>query len=380
MKKIVFVISNDLKYDQRMRRICHSLQSHGYAVTLMGTNLRSGHKPGPASYRQIQLSCLFKKGKLFYAEFNLKAFLRLMFLSADVICAIDLDSVIPCLLASRLRNKQRVYDAHELFCELPEIIARPGIYRSWKRIERWALPHFKHGYTVSDSISAEYNRLYGHHYATVRNITLLQEYQPGELSAETAQAAEKTGVNPIGRDYILYQGALNEGRGLEYLLPAMQYVDLPLVICGEGNFSAKARSIVKELNLQDKVLFQGMIEPGALFPYTVHATAGINLGDGSGLNNYLSLNNKLFDYIHAQLPQVASDFPEFRKINEQFEVMVLVPDLQVQAIAEAINSLIKNKELHARLKANCGRARSVLNWQEESKKLVEFYNQLFDRR
>ncbi|HYF30957.1 MAG TPA: glycosyltransferase [Chitinophagaceae bacterium] len=364
--KLVFVISNDPKYDQRMRRICHSLQAEGYEITLMGTNLRSNNKPSSASYRQVQLNCFFRKGKLFYAEFHFRAFFRLMFLSFDAVCAVDLDAALPSLMASRLRNKQRIYDAHELFCELPEIIARPGIYKAWKWLERRCLPRFRHGYTVSDSISAEYNRLYGHRYITIRNISLLED--------------RPAGTNPIGQAYILYQGALNEGRGIEFLLPAMQYVPLPLVICGEGNFSAKARRIVQELNLQDKVLFRGMIEPSELYPYTHHATIGLNLGDGSGLNNYLSLNNKLFDYIHAGLPQVMMDFPEFRKVNEQFEVAVLVKDLQVQAIAEAINGLLDNKEHYHRLKSNCNQARFVLNWQEESKKLVEFYNQLFTKR
>ena len=365
MKKIVFVISNDLKYDQRMRRICHSLQSNDYAVTLIGTNLRSNAKPSPTDYRQIQLNCLFKKGKLFYAEFNVKAFFRLLFHSFDAVCAIDLDAILPCYLVSTLRNKKRVYDAHELFCELPEVIARPRIHKAWKWLERWCLPHFKHGYTVSDSISAEYNRMYGHHYATIRNMTLLQDREPG--------------TNPVGQDYILYQGALNEGRGIEYLLPAMQYVSLPLVICGEGNFSGKARQIVKDLELEKKVWFRGMIEPADLFPYTFHATIGINLGDGSGLNNHLSLNNKLFDYIHATLPQVAMDFPEFRKINDQFEVAVLIPDLLVQSIAEGINALLEDKDKLSRLKANCGRAKLELNWQEESIKLISFYNHLLQR-
>src|SRR5688572_15752696 len=214
-----------------MRRICHSLQTNGYAVTLIGTNLRSNAKPSVAPYKQVQLNCIFKKGKLFYAEFNVKAFFSLLFRSFDAVCAIDLDAILPCYIISKLRNTKRVYDAHELFCELPEIIARPHIYKAWKWLERKCLPHFKHGYTVSDSISGEYNRLYGHHYTTIRNMSLLEQRDPG--------------TDRVGQPYILYQGALNEGRGMEYLLPAMQYVSLPLVICGEGNFSAKARQIVK---------------------------------------------------------------------------------------------------------------------------------------
>jgi glycosyltransferase involved in cell wall biosynthesis len=365
-KRIVFVITNDLQYDQRMQRICGSLQQHGYNVTLIGTDTRSRKNPAPASYRQIQVHCRFTKGKRFYAEFNIKAFFKLLFLKFDAVCAIDLDSILPCLLVSRLRNKQRIYDAHELFCELPEIIARPRIYKAWKNIERHSLPHFSHGYTVSDSISAEYKRMYGHDYTTIRNMPLLQE--PVQFS------------RPLEGLYILYQGALNEGRGMEQLIPAMQHVPLPLVICGEGNFSAKARALVSSLGLEKKVLFQGMIEPAMLPAYTQHAVAGINLGDGTGLNNYLSLNNKFFDYIHAALPQVAMDFPEFRKINDAYGVAVLVPEPEVNAIAAAINGLLEKKDHYDQLKMNCIRARVVLNWQSEEKKLVKFYYEIFEEK
>lgn len=345
-----------------MQRICHSLQLNGYEVVLIGTNLRSNKKPAKAAYQQRQINCLFKKGKLFYAEFNLRAFFLLLFLKFDAVCAVDLDSVIPCLLASRLRNKKRIYDAHELFCELPEVIARPGIYKAWKRIERWSLPHFKHGYTVSESISNEYKKMYGHEYETIRNMPLL---------AEPSQPP-----SPVQQPYILYQGALNKGRGLEFLIPAMQYVSLPLVICGEGNFSFEARQLAQEYLNEDQIFFQGMIDPADLPAYTLNAVAGINLGDGTGLNNYYSLNNKFFDYLHASLPQIAMDFPEFRKINNEFEVAVLVPTLDIQAIAAAINSLIENKTLHSQLKVNCNRAKLVLNWQEEEKKLLKFYQKV----
>jgi glycosyltransferase involved in cell wall biosynthesis len=362
LKRIVFLITNDPNYDQRMQRICHSLQANGYVVTLIGTDVR-GRKQVSRPYEQKQLHSVFRKGKMFYAEFNLKAFFTLLFMRFDAVCAIDLDAIIPCYLVSKLRNKKRVYDAHELFCELPEVIRRPGIYRAWKKIEQWCLPAFGRGYTVSESISAEYKRMYGHTYQTIRNITMLRN--------------DTVGQSPLKHPYILYQGALNEGRGIEQLLAAMKHVELPLVICGEGNFSAKARERVNELGLQEKVLFRGMIEPSILPAYTFHATIGFNLGDGAGLNNYLSLNNKFFDYIHAGLPQIAMDFPEFRKINTEFEVAVLVPDLQEATIANAVNNLLADKNTYARLKLNCDRAKLVLNWQREEEKLLDFYNGLF---
>jgi len=177
LKRIVFLITNDPNYDQRMQRICHSLQTNGYDVTLIGTDVR-GRKQSETSYKQKQLRAGFRKGKLFYAEFNLKAFFTLLFMRFDAVCAIDLDAILPCYLVAKLRGKNRVYDAHELFCELPEIIHRPAIYKAWKRVEKLCLPSFKHGYTVSESISAEYNKMYGHDYKTIRNISLLRDEKP----------------------------------------------------------------------------------------------------------------------------------------------------------------------------------------------------------
>ena len=93
----------------------------------------------------------------------------------DVICAIDLDSILPCYFISWLRRIPRVYDAHELFCEMKEVVTRPLVYKAWKAVERFAVPAFRHGYTVNAQIAAEFRRLYGVEYAVIRNLPVLGE-------------------------------------------------------------------------------------------------------------------------------------------------------------------------------------------------------------
>ena len=172
--RIFFTVTNDLTYDQRMIRICNSLAIHGYRVTLVGRKLTTSAPLSPQRFHQKRLSCFFTRGPGFYAEFNIRLFFWLLFSKLDLVCAIDLDTIIPCYLASRLKNKPRIYDAHELFCEMQEIATRPRIHAFWKRIEKFAVPRFRLGYTVNQPIAGQFLNMYGVEYAVIRNIPLMK--------------------------------------------------------------------------------------------------------------------------------------------------------------------------------------------------------------
>jgi len=360
LKQIYFTVTNDLTYDQRMHRICTSLAANGYSVTLVGRKLRSSPPLSPKSFTQRRISCWFSKGKIFYAEYNIRLFLFLLLKKMDAICAIDLDTILPSLYISRLKKIPRFYDAHELFSELKEVISRPAIQKVWLRIERKAVPKFQYGYTVSDSIAAEFQRRYGVNYATIRNVPVL----------------EQLSVVPTTEKFILYQGAVNEARGFEYLIPAMQWINAKLVICGDGNFMPQLKKMIEKYQLQDKIELKGMLPPSSLFIIAQQAYIGVAVPEKEGLNQYLALPNKFFDYIHATLPQVTVDYPEYKKMNEQFEVAVLIETLEPKRIAEAINNLLADDVLYKRLKQNCLKAREELNWQKEEKKLIPFYQSI----
>ncbi len=143
-----------------MKRICTSLAVNGFEVLLIGRQLRNSVPLSAQIFKQKRIRCFYNKGFLFYAEYNFRLFWWLLFQRMDAICAIDLDTIIPCLLISLLKSKQRIYDAHELFSEQKEVITRPFIHRFWLRIERWAVPKFKKGYTETELISNELTHSY----------------------------------------------------------------------------------------------------------------------------------------------------------------------------------------------------------------------------
>jgi hypothetical protein len=168
--KIYFTVTNDLSYDQRMIRICTSLAADGHKVILVGRKRKKSIDLQLQTFTQKRIYCFFDKGKLFYAEYNVKLFFYLLFSSMNCICAIDLDTILPCYFVSRIKNVHRVYDAHELFCEMKEIVTRPFIYKSWKKIEQFCVPRFKYGYTVNKPIADEFNKICGNQKCTCINI------------------------------------------------------------------------------------------------------------------------------------------------------------------------------------------------------------------
>src|SRR5690242_5506869 len=104
MKRLIFTVTNDLNYDQRMIRICNSLAKAGHKVLLIGRKKKDSVHLQSQSFKQKRLHCLFQKGKWFYAEYNIRLFIYLLFKKADLICAIDLDTILPCYRISKLKG------------------------------------------------------------------------------------------------------------------------------------------------------------------------------------------------------------------------------------------------------------------------------------
>lgn len=365
MKRIILTVTNDLTYDQRMQRICTSLAQNGYDVILVGRRLSTSKPLLPQLFKQKRLRCLFNKGMLFYTEYNLRLFLCLLFMGTDAICAIDLDTILPVLFVSALRGKKRVYDAHELFTEQVEITSRPAIHKIWLGIEKFAVPKFKHGYTVNDFIAAEFARRYNVSYGVIKNMPLYT----GDITI--AKPTEK---------FIIYQGAVNEGRCFETLIPAMQQVNARLVICGNGNFFNQVKQLIEQYNVEDKVELKGYVLPAELKNITPTAHVAVTLFESTGLNQYYSLGNRFFDYIMAGVPQVCVNYPEYKAINDVYNVATLINSTSAETIAAALNKLLADDVLYTLLADNCKLARKHLQWQAEEKQLAAFYNNLFNRQ
>lgn len=354
---IICCITNDPDYDQRMQRICTTLNAAGYRVKLVGRGLRT--ETGiPVSYSVTRLKVWWGKGFLMYAEFNIRLFFWLLFKKADLICAVDLDTSLAVYLASLVKRIPRMMDAHEYFSELKEVVTRPRIHWCWQKIEAFVLPRFPAGYTVSQTIAEAFNERYGVNYTVIRNV-------PASSLAP--------GRNHTRNKVLLYQGAINQGRGLEYLIPAMRWIDAELHLYGDGNFMSQALILTEKLGLSDRIRFFGMVSPDTLKTITPGYYIGINLVEPVGKNQLFSLANKFFDYIHAGIPQVTMNFPEYANINAIAPVALLINDLTEKGISDAVNLLLSDTVVYDKLSANCNKLKVQFCWEVEADHLLELY-------
>ncbi len=362
--KLIFTVTNDLNYDQRMIRICSVLSENGHEVCLVGRKL-SGSKPIiPREYKQIRLLCFFEKGKLFYIEYNIRLFIFLLFQSFEGVCGIDLDTSLPTVIVAKLKKKKHYYDAHELFPYVPEVINRPKVQQFWQWVERYTFKHTDVVYTVSQSIADYFQEKYQKNVALVRNMPVFVDF--------SGLPRKDFSFNIPEGKFILYQGALNEGRGLEKLIDAIKGTNHKVVIVGEGDLSQYLRQKVAESKMQDQVYFLGFIQPEMLNHVTKKAYLGYNVSENMGLSYYYSLNNKFFDYVMSELPSIINDFPEYTKLVAEYQVGHLV-DESVDSLKHALKLLFEDEDTHAKMKEQCKLAKRVWNWSEESLKLVKIY-------
>ncbi|MCR6720650.1 MAG: glycosyltransferase [Chitinophagaceae bacterium] len=178
--------------------------------------------------------------------------------------------------------------------------------------------------------------------------------------------------------YILYQGAVNEGRSFDTLIPAMLDVPARLLIAGDGNYMERVRVLIKNHGLEEKVILLGRVTPKELRDITRKAWAGVTLFEYKGKSNYFSLANRYFDYMHAGIPQLCVDYPVYRELNNSGAVALLTSDLQPASLAAGLNRLLTDQALYKSLQTNCLSKRNVLNWQTEEKTLLKIYQHLFE--
>jgi glycosyltransferase involved in cell wall biosynthesis len=347
-----------------MQRICSTLATHGLEVTLVGRKMKNSITLTDQTFKQKRLYCFFQNGFAFYAEYNFRLFFYLLLKQADLFYAVDLDTILPHYFASAIKGKKRIYDAHELFTEQKEIVTRPAVHKFWMVIERFAVPKFKNGYTVNIFIKDELKRRYNVEYSIIRNL-------PKHYLLFPSPQGEGLGVR-----FIIYQGAVNEGRSFETLIPAMKQVDASLKIYGKGNFFEQTKKLISKNKLEDKIELAGYVIPTQLKQLTQQAYFGLTLFEKTGLNQYYSLSNRFFDYIMAGIPQVCVNYPEYKTINDQYNVALMIDNTDEQTIADALNRLLHDKTLYEQLMQNCVIAREQLNWQEEEKKLMTFFREI----
>lgn len=357
---IVLCVTNDLTFDQRVLRTAASLKEMGAEVTLIGRNWPKGRGGDMKGFKTIRLNCWMNKGPLFYLEFNLRLLFKLLLSKADILVANDADTLLAVGLTSILRSKKWVFDSHEWFTEVPELKGKPLKRRIWHGLQRWLAPKADVRITVGPKLAVRLSNLFRSTFLPIRNLPL-------RLDIESV---------PEKESILLYQGALNEGRGLEALVTAMEKLpSWKLWLVGAGDIEDDIKKRVALLGLNEQVIMYGRVTPDILKDLTLKAKVGVNLLEGDSRNYYFSLANKFFDYAQCAVPVITMNFPEYRHLFESFSTGILIDQVEVNAIVDAVHQM-ENVEAYEEWQSTCLAAAKEWNWNLESNKLKELYRPL----
>ncbi|MCL2596356.1 MAG: glycosyltransferase [Paludibacter sp.] len=332
-KRIIISVTNDISTDQRVLKVANTLFENDFDVLLVGREL-SNSLPLNLPFQTKRMRLIFRRKVFFYAEFNIRLFFLLIRSKADIFLANDTDTILANYYASKYKKTRLIFDAHEIFPETPELQHRKFVKKVWTKIESSIFPKLRSTYTVSQSVSDYYRRLYRMRMQVVRNVPYFQKV-----------TEEKGKFFIPNKKIILYQGAINVGRGLEWVIDAMPYVNknVLLVIIGEGDIKRKLMEKVANMKLMNQVTFFGKKQPDELFRYTKGADIGLCLLDNIGLSYYYSLPNRIFDYLRAGVPVLATDFPEIHDFVNTYNTGVLIDHYQPKFLAKIINDMLENR-------------------------------------
>lgn len=363
--RIILAVTNDICTDRRVIRIAETLVKLPAQVLVVGRKLKESPELPVYNFQIRRFRMFINKGLLFYAVYNIRLLIFLMVKRSNMLVANDLDTLPAVYLAALFKRIPVIYDCHEYFTEVPELINRKPVKKTWEVIERLLVPHIRHAYTVSRSIAHEYNQKYGVTMEVIRNLPGKNTFRQKAYPKKHAEKA------------IIYQGSLNIGRGLELAISAMKYMtNTRLIIIGKGDIEQKLKGLVSELSLEQSVSFMGMIMPADLSKYTAMADMGISLEEKLGLNYYYALPNKLFDYIQARIPVLVSDLPEMLSIVKKYNIGLYTDSTNPYNIAELMTTILEDEDKRNEWMKGLETAAQELCWENEENKLTAIYNRV----
>jgi glycosyltransferase involved in cell wall biosynthesis len=302
----------------------------------------------------------------------LRLFFYLLIKKADVLHANDLDTLLPNYLVSKIKGIPLVYDSHEYFCHVPELINRPFVQKIWLGIEKWIFPKLKHVITVNNAIANLYKQQYNIPLAVLKNVPFAEKYK--NISFKSKQ---ELGL-PDNKKIILLQGSgINIQRGAEEALAAMQYIDNAiLLIIGGGDVFPVLKKMTQKLQLENKIQIKNKIPFNELIHYTHHADIGLSIDKGGNPNYDNSLPNKLFDYIHAGVPILVSPLKEVQKVVLQYNIGCIIENHEPIHIAEKINYMLNSGYAYQSWKENCKIAAQENCWEKQQEILLDIYKKV----
>lgn len=331
-------------------------------------------------WRDKTLMVKILRHSFFCFEFNfMKKLILDQKINYDYIWANDLPTLYPAFQIAKKINSKLIYDSHEIYTEtINQFFPRDckGIKRivikliigfmrkHGKRIERKIIPRTNTFITVNLSL-LEYFKSQTHvpNGIVVMNLPHLKDFDNDPDKVDFRKQFEWKQTDTI----LIYQGFLNEGRGLTLLINSIKLTKahFKLIIIGNGTLKESLEKQVKESELNEQIKFFDFVPFYKLQNYTKGADIGINFLEDFNLSKKLASPNKLFEYIHAGIPVLCSDTVENKRILDQFNIGILVNNT-AEAISLKLNDFSEmNVQEKNKFKLELTKAKKVFCWENQ---------------
>lgn len=366
------VAFTDLRYDYRIFREARCLADAGHRVTLVSSLFHRG--PAPAWEGVVTRGIPVDRNRslrLTYPDFWRQAAGKLAQAAPEVCHAHDLDALLPAARVARQRRVPLVYDSHELWTEQSSLLGRPHIRAIWRLLERYLIRSVDRTITVSQPIADELRQRYG-----LTQVCLVRNLPPYRAPVSSNLLRDALGLPPT-RPVVLYQGGFLTDNGLsELILSAPNFGSAALVLLGDGPEESRLRHLVAARHLEGLVYFHPRVPFADLHAYTCSADLGLCLIKGTSRSFAYSLPNKLFEYLMAGLPVLASDLPEMRRVVQDSAAGMVVDPMDGAQVAQAVVEMLADPVRRAQWRQAALTAAQHYCWETESQRLIDLYASL----
>lgn len=310
----------------------------------------------------------------FYYCYYCSSFLVARKETADIYHAHDLVTLPVAWLLKIINKGKLVYDCHELWLDRNRIPKRSRLNRAFIQcIESFLIKRTDANIVVSDSIARALSvRYHIAEPAVVFNA-------PDDYPVKRSDILREQIRIPTGDKIVLYIGFMTPNRGIDELIRALKYLShCSLVLMGYGglNYIAVLRKLIEDEAMTGRVHFFGPVPYEEVTRYAASADLGAAPIKNACLSYYYCSPNKIFEYLAASIPVVASNFPDLRKVVEGHRVGVTFDPESPKDIARAIDYVLSDKDKYEEMRKNAMEAAKIYNWRNESKKLLDIYEGL----
>ena len=362
---VVFALTGDVRRNSRARKQLRALTALGATVDV----LTLGGEPAGEEEPGIRVHVLPRpalRGPRFFAHVHRQFAQAAREFRAQVYHASDLYA-LPAMHAAARHAGYLVYDARELYTRVASTARRPWVSAFWRLVEGRYIGKADAVFTVSDSIARHLAMMY-----SIRQPEVLHNVPPRQRVISSGALGREDGAIVL-----LHQGQIQKHRGCFLLVNTMRVIHgAVLVFLGEGPSKPELQAYVEREGLGDRILFRNAVDPDALLPVTASADMGITLLEDTCLNHRYALPNKLFEYLMAGVPVLASNLPEVRQVVESFDVGCVVDPANHNALASALQRVVDDVDARRRWASHTARVFETFSWEKASQRFQDIYHNL----